>query len=325
MNKLIKQWRKMISWFSSTHHTSVLKFRDSRISTNLNKPIVFILPYAILFSLFILLPTIISSILSLTYFNTIEKPAWLGFDNYVNLFTSDSVFLQSAIGTTLKYAVIVGPIGYILSFSLAWMLGQVTHRARIIYTLLIYSPSITGGVMMNVVWQVIFSGDEAGHLNHLLLNLGVIHEPVVFLQNTNLLFPIMILIALWSSAGIGFLAMSAGILNVDRTLYEAANIDGIKNRWQEVFYITIPMMKPQMLFGAVMAIVSAFNVAGVASALSGGNPPPQYTGWMIMDHANDFGFIRYEMGYASTITVVLFIIVFIFNRISYKLFANNDD
>lgn len=325
MNKLIKQWSKITNWYTSTRNIITRKYLDSRISEILNKPLVFVMPYILLFSLFILLPTIISVVLSLTYFNSVQTPEWRGFDNYVNLFTTDSIFLQDAIGTTIKYAVIVGPLGYILSFLLAWMLGQVTHKARIIYTLMIFSPSITGGVMMNVVWQVMFSGDEAGYLNNLLLKSGIVKDPIIFLQDTNLLFPIMILIALWSSAGVGFLAMSAGILNIDRTLYEAAYIDGIKNRWQEIYYITIPMMKPQMLFGAVMAIVNAFNVAGVASALSGGNPPPQYVGWMVMDHANDFGFARYEMGYASAITVMLFVIIYICNRISYKLFGSKDD
>ncbi len=277
-----------------------------------------------MFSIFILLPTIISAGLAFTDFNTIQKPSFVGFQNFINLLTNDSVFLKSALANTLKYALIVGPIGYFLSFFLAWSLGQVTKRARVLYTVLIYSPSITGGIMMTVVWQVFFSGDEAGYLNNLLLKIGFTKEPIIFLQNTNLLFPIIILIAIWSSAGVGFLAMIAGVLNVDRTLYEAAAIDGIKNRWQEVFYITIPMMKPQMLFGAVMAFVNAFNVSSVASALSGGNPPPQYAGWMILDHANDFGFARYEMGYASAITIVLFIVAFLFNRISYRLFSEKD-
>jgi len=83
-------------------------------------------------------------------------------------------------------------------------------------------------------------------------------------------------------------------------------------------------MKPQMLFGAVMAIIGTFNASGLAATLSGGTPPPQYAGWLVVDHANDFGFTRYEMGYASAITVVLLIIVVLFNKISYKLFAEKD-
>jgi len=299
------------------------KYEDSKISKTLNHPIVFVLPYIILFSLIILIPTIISAVLSLTYFNTIQKPVFVDFKNYINLLTNDSIFLQKAIANTIKWGVIVGPLGYILSFALAWLLAQVTHKWRTIYTLCIYSPSITGPVMMSVVWRVLFSGDQAGYLNYILMSLGITNEPISFLTNPDFLFPIMLFIGLWSSAGIGFLAMIAGMLNVDRSLYEAAYIDGIKNRWQEIFYITIPSMKPQMLFGAVMAIVQSFNISGLASTLAGGTPP-LYTGWMIMDHANDYGFVRYEMGYASAISVVLLIIVIIFNRISYKLFGSRD-
>ncbi|WP_008826925.1 carbohydrate ABC transporter permease [Haloplasma contractile] len=319
-----KKLSPMTETLSEKFRNFQLWYEDTKLYKILNHPYMFVLPYALLFFLLILLPTMISGVLSTTYFNTIQAPSFVGFKNYVNLFTADSVFLQKAVPNTFKFAIIVGPLGYMLSFALAWLLAQVTPKVRTIYTLCIYSPSITGPIMMGIVWKVLFSGDQAGYINYFLMKFTPIKEPVQFLQDPNLLFPIMIIIALWSSAGIGFLAMLAGLLNIDRTLYEAAYIDGIKNRWQEIFYITIPAMKPQMLFGAVMAIVGAFNISGVAAALSGGTPPPQYTGWMIMDHASDFGFIRYEMGYASAVTVMLFAVVIFFNRISYKLFGDHD-
>jgi multiple sugar transport system permease protein len=299
-------------------------FRETTFHRWINKPGVFIGPYIFLFVLIILFPTIISGVLSFTYFNTIEFPKWVGFDNYINLFTTDSIFLQSAIPNTFFYAIIVGTLGYVLSFTLAWMLAQVTPKLRTLYTLAIYSPSITGPVMMSVIWQVVFSGDQRGYINNALLELNLIDDPIQFLVNPEYLFPIVLIIGLWSSAGLGFLAMLAGIINIDPTLYEAAAIDGIRNRWQEIFYITIPSMKPQMLFGAVMAIVGAFNVSGVATALSGGQYPPQNAGWMIIDHANDFGFFRYEMGYASAVTVVLFFGIIFLNMISYKLFGDKN-
>lgn len=289
-----------------------------------NSPYLFILPYATLFTLLIILPVIVAAALSFTYFNTVEFPEFVGFKNFIDLFTGDSVFLQHAVSNTLLYSVIVGPIGYMLAFFLAWMLSQVPHKIRTIYTVIIYSPSVTGPIMMAVVWRILFSGDQVGYLNYWLLEWNIIKEPLQFLQSPDLLVPIMIFIGLWGSMGVGFLAMLAGLLNVDKTLYEAASIDGIRNRWQEIFYITIPSMKPQMLFGAVMAIIGTFNASGVAATLSGGTPPPQYAGWLIVDHANDFGFIRYEMGYASAVTVVLLIIVIMFNKISYKLFGERN-
>ncbi|GKX28402.1 ABC transporter permease [Vallitalea longa] len=303
---------------------SINRRKSKRKLSNIKEsPYIFILPYGVLFVILIVLPVLVAIGLSFTYFNTIEMPKFVGFKNYIDLLTGDSVFLQHGISNTLMYSLIVGPIGYLLAFLLAWMLSQVPHRIRTIYTVIIYSPSITGPIMMSVVWKVIFSGDQTGYLNYWLMKLQLINEPIQWLQSPEHLMPIMIFIGLWGSMGVGFLAMLAGLLNIDKTLYEAAYIDGIRNRWQEVFYITIPSMKPQMLFGAVMAIIGTFNASGMAATLSGGTPPPQYAGWMIVDHANDYGFIRYEMGYASAITVVLLIIVVIFNKISYKLFGDN--
>lgn len=289
----------------------------------LNSSFLFLSPYALLFGLLILLPVLVAFILSFTYFNTVQFPEFIGFQNYIDLIMGDTIFLQNALMNTILYGGIVGPVGYMLAFFLAWNISQVTHRMRTIYTVIIYSPSITGSIMMGTVWRVLFSGDETGYLNHWLLEWGIVREPIQFLQQPTILFVIMIFIGIWSSMGVGFLAMLGGLLNIDRSLYEAGSIDGVKNRWQEVFFITIPSMKPQMLFGAVMAIVGTFNTAGLAAALSGGNPPPQYSGWLIVDHAQDFGFTRYELGYASAVTVVLLLIVVLFNRVSYKLFSEN--
>lgn len=288
-------------------------------------PYLFIAPYATLFILIIAIPVIAAIVLSFTAFNTIQAPEFVFLQNYVDLFTGDSVFLQKALPNTIIFSVIVGPIGYMMSFGLAWMLAQVPHKARTIYAVIIYSPSITGPVMMANVWRIVFSGDELGYLNNFLLNTThLIDTPIQFLQDANILFIIMIIVSLWSSMGLGFLAMLAGVLNIDRSLYEAAAIDGMRNRWQEIFYITIPSIKPQMLFGAIMAIIGTFSSAGLASALAGGTAPPQYAGWLIVDHASDFGFTRFEMGYASAVTVVLLFIVILFSKISYRLFGERD-
>jgi multiple sugar transport system permease protein len=298
--------------------------RPKTIKDRMQSPYLFVAPYAALFILIIALPVIAAVFLSFTTFNTIQAPSFIGLKNYVDILTGDAVFLQNALSNTLLFSIVVGPIGYMLSFFLAWMLAQVPHRARTIYAVIIYSPSITGAIMMSYVWRPIFSGDEKGYLNYILMNYMGVDSPIQFLQDADLLFPIMIIVSLWASMGLGFLAMLAGVLNIDRSLYEAAAIDGLRNRWQEIFYITIPSMKPQMLFGAVMAIIGTFNSVGLASALAGGGVPPQYAGWLIVDHANDFGFTRFEMGYASAVTVILLLVVILFNQISYRLFGERD-
>ena len=280
-------------------------------------------PYLTLFIIFILLPIIVAIYLSFTYFNAIQSPRWIGLQNYVNLFTRDEIFMQKVLPNTIKFSFIVGPGGYILSFILAWLVAQLTKVPRTIFALILYSPSLTAGVTMAVVWRVLFNGDQQGYLNALLLKLGFIDKPIQWLQSPEYLLTIMIIVSLWSSMGVGFLAMLAGILNVDETLYEAAYIDGIKNRLQEIIYITIPAMKPQMLFGAVMSIVQTFTTAGIGVALSGTNPTPQYAGQLIVNHIEDYGFLRYEMGYAAAVSVVLLIIIYLFSKIAWKLFGDN--
>lgn len=286
--------------------------------------ILMLLPYALLFSLFIAIPVAVAIMLSLASFNVIETPSYLGLTNFINIFTQDEVFLKYVLPNTLKYSIIVGPGGYILSFLLAWMLAQIPKVPRTILALAIYSPSMVGGVFISVVWRTLFSGDEFGYINSLLLRWGLIHQPIQFLQSPDYLMTIMIIVSLWSSMGIGFLAILAGIIGGNEELYEAAYIDGIKNKFQEIIYITIPSIKPQMLFGAVMSIVNTFNTGYIGVALSGANPTPQYSGQLIINHIEDYGFIRYEMGYAAALSVVLLLIIWFFSKVAYRLFAERD-
>jgi multiple sugar transport system permease protein len=225
---------------------------------------------------------------------------------------------------TVVYAVVVGIGGYMLSFLLAWVLCNLSKVPRTIFALIIYSPSMTTGVAMTVLWKVIFSGDQTGLVNSWLMSLGIITEPIIWLISTDYLLPIVIIIGLWSSMGIGFLSMIAGILNSDESLYEAAAIDGVKNRFQEMIYITIPQMKPQMLFAAVMAIVGAFQ-NGMISTLLTGNPSPGYAAQLIVNHIEDYGFQRYEMGYAAAVSVALLIIVQLFSKVCNNLLTEKDE
>ena len=284
---------------------------------------LFLAPYLTMFTLFIVVPVVIAIGLSFTNFNAIQIPSFTGFTNYVNLLTKDTIFMRYVLPNTILFALVVGPGGYVLSFFLAWCLSQVSKLPRTILALLLYSPSMTSGVAMTVVWKILFSGDQRGYINALLLRLGWISEPIIFLQSPELLMPVMLVVALWSSMGVGFLAMLAGLMNIDDTMYEAAEIDGVRNRMQEIFYITIPLIKPQMLFGAVMAVVNAFQVGYIGVQLSGANPTPQYAGQLIVNLIEDYGFIRYEMGYASAASVMLLALVYFITKKSRKLFRED--
>ncbi len=290
----------------------------------MNSPLWFLVPYVSLFVIFIIIPVLLAIGLSFTYFNTIETPEFIGLRNYIELMTRDEVFMQNVLPNTIRFAFIVGPVGYIMSFVLAWMLAQISHRPRTLFAIILYSPSMTAGIAMAVVWTVMFSGNATGYINSLLLGWGVIQEPLQFLTSPDYLMNIMILVSLWGSMGVGFLAMLAGILNIDQTLYEAAFMDGMKNRWQEIFYITIPSMKPQMLFGAVMAVVGTFQVGAIGVQLSGANPTPQNAGQLMVNHIEDFGFIRYLMGYASAISVVLLIMIYGISKVTFSVLGERD-
>ncbi len=286
---------------------------------------VFLLPYIILFTLFIIIPILAAAGLSFTNFDTVQMPKFIGIKNYIALFTSDTVFMQKVLPNTIIYAVFVGVGGYVLSFFLAWSLSQVTKHVRTVMAIIIYSPSMTGSVMLSTIFGVIFNGDESGYLNYFLLKLKLISEPVQWLQSDKYLLPIMIIVSLWSSMGVGFLAVLSGIMNVNEELYEAAYIDGVKNRFQEIIYVTIPSTKPQMLFSAVMSIVGTFSSAGVGVTLSGSNPTPNYAGQLIVTHIEDFGFLRYEMGYAAAVSVVLLIGIRLMSVGAEKLFGSKDE
>ena len=279
---------------------------------------LYIAPYMILFFTFTVLPVLIAIFLSFTSFNVLEMPKFIGFQNYTRLFLKDSVFI-TGVKNTIVLALFIGPGGYIMSLISAWFINELTPKVRALLTLVFYAPSISGNAYL--IWSVAFSGDDYGYVNSLLTRLGLITEPIQFFQNKDYIIPLIILISLWNSFGTGFLSMIAAFQGVDRTYYEAGALDGIKNRWQELWFITMPMMKPQMMFSAVMSITGAFNVGAIVTAFCG-FPSTDYAAHTIMNHLEDYGGTRFEMGYASSIAVFLFIMMVGANSI-FKKFLNS--
>ena len=266
---------------------------------------LFVAPFLIFFFMFTVLPVIISIFYSFTSFNVLESPKFIWAENYLRLFLSDDIFMTS-IKNTLIIAVVVGPVSYILSLMLAWLINDFSRRTRSIFTLIFYAPSISGNVYL--IWMVLFSSDSHGYINGLLLKLGFIAQPVLWLKDERFMLMIIIIVSLWSSISTSFLSFIAGLQGVDRAQYEAAAIEGVKNRWQELWYVTLPSMKPQLMFGAVMSITASFGVGAVVTALCG-FPSTNYAAHTIMNHLEDYGGIRYEMGYASAIAVLLFVLM----------------
>ena len=276
-----------------------------------------IAPYVIIFTLFTVVPVLLSAVISFTDFNMLQWPNIVWLENYINLFFADEVFL-TACTNTLIFAVIVGPVSYLMSFLIAWFINELSPKIRSLVTLVFYAPSIAGQVYL--IWGTLFAADSYGWINSILLEMGFISSPIAFFKDADYVMPLCIVVALWTSLGTSFLSFIAGLQGVDRSLYEAGAVDGVKNRWQELWYITLPSMKPQLMFGAIMAITGAFGFGGVVTALAG-FPSVDYSAHTIMHHLEDYGNQRYEIGYSSAIAVVLFLVMVGANMIVKKVIS----
>ena len=276
-----------------------------------------VFPFMFLFFVFTVLPVAVSIFLSFTEFNLLEPPKMVGMDNYIRLFLDDDIFIL-ACQNTLIFAAVTGPLSYLLSFLVAWFINELPPKVRAVVTLIFYAPSISGGVYM--VWGILFSSDSYGWINGTLMNMGIIDTPILWFQDEDYIMPLCCVVALWTSLGTAFLAFIAGLQTIDKSLFEAAAVDGIRNRWQELWFITLPTMRPQLMFGAVLAITQSFGFGGVVTALCG-FPSVNYCAHTIMHHLDDYGGGRFEVGYASTIAVILFIIMVGSNMIIKKALA----
>ena len=274
-------------------------------------------PFMLIFALFTVIPVVLSIVISFTNFNLLEMPEFVGFSNYFTLFFEDDIFI-TAMKNTFIFAVIVGPVSYLLSFMVAWFINELPPKIRAVVTLVFYAPSISGQVYL--VWQTLFSSDAKGWANSILIELGVISQPLLFFSDQNYVMPLCIVVALWTSLGTAFLSFIAGLQGIDKAQYEAGAVDGIKNRWQELWYITLPNMKPQLMFGAIMAITQSFGFGGIVTALCG-FPSVNYAAHTIMHHLEDYGNMRFEIGYSSTIAVILFLIMIGANMLVKKIIA----
>jgi multiple sugar transport system permease protein len=270
------------------------------------------IPFLVFFVFAVFIPAAVSIILGFCNFNMFQSITFAGLDNYINLFLNDNVFIKS-LSNTIVFAVVVGPMSYIISFLVAWIINDIPAKLRSVVTLIFYAPSISGSAV--IIFKLLLSPDSNGYLNAWLLNIGIIDKPNLWFSDPSLALGLVIMVQLWLSLGVGFLAFIAGLKNVDRSLYECASIDGIRNRWQELWYITFPCMKPMLLFGAVTQITGAFSGGGIASELCG-NPSIDYSAHTLSLHANDYAGVRLEMGYAAAISIVIFVIIILMYKVS---------
>lgn len=281
---------------------------------------LFLLPFVLLFTLFIIIPVLVAFGTSFTNYNMLQPPRWIGITNYKLLFMDDRIFLK-ALSTTMIFAFITGPIGYMMSFVAAWVIDQLKMRNA--FALAFYAPSITAGVAMGSVWLIFFSSDRYGYVNNLLIKFGFINSPIGWNIDPDYILGVIMLISVWMSMGTGFLVFLAGLQNINKDYYEAGALDGIRNKFQQLIYLTLPLMKPQLLFGAINSIVVSFGVFDIAVSFAG-LPSPNYAGHTIVAHLYDYAFIRFQMGYASAIAMVLFVMTFLLGRLVFRLLGTKE-
>lgn len=285
------------------------KIKQNRVSY------LMLAPFYIPFLIFTVIAVMVAIFFSFTYFNILEPPVWVGWQNYANLALEDDIFII-ALRNTFIFVMITGPVGYTLSFIAAWFVNELPPKVRSAITLMLYAPVLAGGAGF-AIFQFMFSGSQYGIINGLLIRLGIILEPIFFLRDEDWILPLLIIVQLWLSLSFSFLAFIAGLQSVDKNLYEAAAIDGVKNRFQELWYVTLPVMRPYLMFGAVMQITQSFAVSLVSINLFG-MPTTNYAGRTIVTHLIDHAMLRYEMGYASAIATILFVIMVTFNKVVQK-------
>ena len=279
---------------------------------------LYLAPFFILFGIFVIAPVVMAIILSFTSYNLTQPPQFVGIANYTALFFSDTVFTKSTVNT-LTMAIVVGPFSYIGALILAWALNELSPKLRTALVFFIYAPSISGNAF--IIWQLLFSGDQFGYINSLLLNWGLISEPIYFLFDTKYMMTVVIIVTMWMSMGTQFLSFVAGLQGLDHALFEAGCIDGIRNRWQELWFITLPQLKPQLMFGAVMSITGAFTVGNVGAILCG-NPSTEYAVHTLVNHMTDYATVKYEFGYACAIATLLFLAMIACNELIKLLLKN---
>lgn len=290
---------------------------SSRVQRNI-RGYGFMSPFLLLFFIFSVLPVLISMVLSFTDYNMMESPLFVGLDNYKNLFLNDQEFIL-ALKNTFVFAFISGPVSFIASFLMAWVINRM-ERFRTAFSLAFYAPSITSGVALSAVWLYFFSSDSYGLINSTLMRIGILSKPIQWTLDSRYILGVVIFISIWMGMGTGFLTFLAGLQNLSPDVNEAGMIDGIKNSTQELWYLTLPQLKPQLLFGAINASVSAFGVFDIAVAVAG-MPSPNYAAHTMVTHLYDYAFIRFEMGYASAVSVVLFLMTFALGRVFMKVFS----
>ncbi|OGW84808.1 MAG: hypothetical protein A2987_02520 [Omnitrophica bacterium RIFCSPLOWO2_01_FULL_45_10] len=276
----------------------------------------FIAPAVLLFVVFIVGPLIASFYWSFTEYNGIHPPKWVGLANYKTIFFDDPRFWK-AIKNTVIYTLGVIPPGVVLSLLLAIAVDQ-QIKFKNFFRIIYFIPSVTSVIALSVIWKWLFAGEKYGLINYFLLSLGL--KPIDWLMSPVWTLPAIMIMSIWAGIGYNMILFLAGLQTIPSTVYEAADIDGA-NVLEKFWHITLPLLKPTMVFVVIMGFIASFQVFeriyimtesefGIGGVLD--------SALTLVAYLYDMGFRKFQMGYASALGYVVFIVIFLVTIINLK-------
>ncbi len=278
---------------------------------------LFISPWLIGFIFFAAGPILFSMLMSFTQWSLLSPPRWIGLENYQQILFDDPLVYKS-LWNTAYYVLFSVPLGLGLSLALALLLNQKLKGMNIFRTIY-FLPSVTNLVAISILWLWIFN-PEFGLLNRALSWIGI--DGPLWLQSEVWSKPALILMSLWGIGG-GMIINLAALQSIPQELYEAADLDGAQ-RWRKTVHITLPLISPAIFFNLVMNIIGSFQVftqafVMTASSAQGQEGGPNNSTLFFVLYLYKKAFQQFQMGYASALAWILFIIILIFTFIQFSL------
>jgi multiple sugar transport system permease protein len=282
---------------------------------------LFIALPAILFFIFQLAPVFISFFWSFTQYDVVHAPKFVGLANYRNILFNDPLFWK-AIRNTILYVIGVVPIGVCLSLILAVAIDQ-KIKFKNFFKSIFFLPTITAIVAVSVIWKWLYAGEKYGLFNYILLKLGF--QPIDWLASPTWTLPSIIIMSIWAGIGYNMILFLAGLQSIPDVMYEAAEIDGA-GFWTKFFNVTIPLLKPTIVFVSIMSFIFSFQVFEQVYIMTGGQGGiggVLNSALTIVAYLYDMGFQKFQMGYASALAYIIFLLIFVLTMVNNRLMRSN--
>lgn len=282
---------------------------------------LFIALPALLFFVFQLAPVFISFFWSFTRYDVVHAPRFIGLANYKSILFNDPLFWK-AVFNTMVYVIGVVPIGICLSLILAVAIDQ-KIKFKNFFKSVFFLPTVTAIVAVSVIWKWLYAGEKYGLLNYAIMKLGF--HPIDWLSSPGWTLPSIMIMSVWAGVGYNMILFLAGLQTIPHVMYEAAEIDGA-GFWKKFFHITLPLLKPTIVFVSMMSFIFSFQVfeqVYIMTGAQGGIGGVLNSALTIVAYLYDKGFQKFQMGYASALAYIIFFWIFVLTMINKRLMRTN--